>query len=288
MTATPELVVDCRGALLENALWVPETGFLWFLDLLGPAVHRYDPASGQHDRHELDGMKPLGCLVRGPRHQSFLLARREGVFRLDPSSFALTFWTDPNAHTLDVACNDGKIGPDGALWLCTDDLAEREPRGVLWRIAPDGSATLIDAGFVVGNGPAFAPDGRTMYFADSMAGRILAYDVVPELGEVRSRRVFATVAGEAGFPDGMTVDAEGHLWVAHWGGSRISRYDPDGTVERVVPMLVPNVTSLAFAGPDLTTLFITTAREGLSTAQLEAMPESGGLYRLDTDIQGSV
>ena len=111
---------------------------------------------------------------------------------------------------------------------------------------------------------------------------------MPELGEVRSRRVFATVAGEAGFPDGMTVDAEGFLWVAHWGGSRISRYDPDGTVERVVPMPVPNVTSLAFAGPDLTTLYITTAREGMSPAQLEAVPESGGLYRLDTDIQGSV
>ena len=112
---------------------------------------------------------------------------------------------------------------------------------------------------------------------------------MPELGEVRSRRVFATVVGEADFPDGMAVDAEGvPLWVAHWGGSRISRDDPDGKVERVVPMPVPNVTSLAFAGPELTTLYITTAREGLSTAQLEAMPEFGGLYRLDTDIQGLV
>ena len=78
-----------------------------------------------------------------------------------------------------------------------------------------------------------------MYFADSMGERILAYDFVPELGEVRSRRVFATLGGEAGFPDGMTVDTEGYLWVAHWGGSRVSRYAPDGSVERVVPMPVP-------------------------------------------------
>ena len=128
MAATPELVVDCRSALLENALWVPETGLLWFLDLLGPAVHRYDPATRRHDRHKLGGTKPVGCLVRGPGHESFLLARREGVFRVDPSSFVMTFWTDPNARSLDVACNDGKIGPDGALWLCTDDLAAPWPR----------------------------------------------------------------------------------------------------------------------------------------------------------------
>jgi xylono-1,5-lactonase len=187
-----------------------------------------------------------------------------------------------------VACNDGKVGPDGALWLCTDDLAEREPRGVLWRIAPDGTASLVDAGFVVGNGPAFAPDGRTMYLADTMARRVLAYDLVPELGEVRSRRVFATFAEDVGFPDGMTVDAAGFLWVAHWGGGRITRYDPEGTVERVVPMPVPNVTSLAFAGPELTTLFVTTAREGMTEADLARCPGAGGLFALETDVQGRV
>ena len=200
----------------------------------------------------------------------------------------MTFWTDPNARVLDVACNDGKIGPDGALWLCTDDLAEQEPRGVLWRIAPDGTAALIDAGFAVGNGPAFSPDGMTMYFADTMASRILVYELVPELGEVRARRVFATMGGKSGFPDGMTVDAQGFLWVAHWGGARISRYDPDGAIERVVPMTVPNVTSVAFAGAELTTLYITTAREGMTPAQLDAAPEAGGLFRLETAIQGQL
>jgi D-xylonolactonase len=174
------------------------------------------------------------------------------------------------------------------LWLCVDDLAEQEPRGVLWRVAPDGSAALIDAGFAVGNGPAFAPDGRTMYFANSMGARILAYDIVPELGEVRSRRVFATLGDEAGFPDGMTVDAEGYLWVAHWGGSRVSRYAPDGSVERVIPVPVPNVTSITFAGAELTTLYITTAREGMTQQQLEAAPEAGGLYRLETGIRGQL
>ena len=288
MAAIPELVVDCRAALLENALWAPETGLLWCLDLLGPALHRYDPATGAHARLALAGTVPLGCLVRGPGHEGFLLARREGIFRLDPDTGATSFWTDPNVRALDVACNDGKIGPDGALWLCTDDLAEKEPRGVLWRVAPDGTSALIDAGFVVGNGPAFSPDGRTMYFADTMAGRILAYELVPELGEVRARRRFTQFAPDAGYPDGMTVDSQGFLWVAHWGGSRITRYDPDGSIERVVAMPVPNVTSLAFAGPDLTTLYITTAREGMTPAQLEDTPEAGGLYRLETDIQGQV
>src|SRR5689334_13828959 len=181
MIATAELVVDCRGVLLENPLWDPESGLVWFLDLLGPAIHRYDPVRDQHERFVLDGTKPLGCLARGPGQDSFLLARREGIFRLDPHSLEQVFWTDPNVKFIDVVCNDGKIGPDGALWLCVSDLAEQEPRGVLWRVAPDGSAALIDAGFAVGNGPAFAADGRTMYLADSMGARILAYDLVPEL-----------------------------------------------------------------------------------------------------------
>ena len=286
MAGTPRLVLDCRARLGEGPLWVPETGTLWFLDLLGPAIHHFDPRTGAHQAHTLGDSVPLGCLARGPGRDRFLLARREGVFRLDPHTLEASFWVDPNERALDVACNDGKIGPDGALWLCTDDLAEQEPRGVLWRIAPDGTYALIDAGFVVGNGPAFSPDGRTMYLADSMGRRILAYDLDPEHGEVRRRRVFATLAPEAGFPDGMTTDAAGHLWVAHWGGSRISRYDPAGAVERTVPLPAPNVTSLAFAGPDLTTLYITTAREGMSEAELARCPEAGGLYALETGIAG--
>ena len=99
--------------------------------------------------------------------------------------------------------------------------------------------------------------------------------------------MFATLGGDAGFPDGMTVDTEGFLWVAHWGGSRVSRYAPDGGVARIVPMPVPNVTSVTFAGPELSTLYITTAREGMTPEQLEAAPEAGGLYRVKTDVRGS-
>jgi len=98
MAAVPRLVVDCRAALLENALGAPEGGLLWFLDLLGPALHRYDPATGAHARQALGGTVPLGCLVRGPGHAGFLLARREGIFRLDPASGATSFWANPNAR----------------------------------------------------------------------------------------------------------------------------------------------------------------------------------------------
>ena len=284
----PRLVLDCKAQLGEGPLWVPETGTLWFLDLLGPALHRYVPRTGAHERHALGGTVPLGCLARGHGRDRLLLARREGVFRLDAHTLEAGFWVDPNERAVEVACNDGKIGPDGALWLCTDDLAEKEPRGVLWRISPDGTAALIDAGFVVGNGPAFSPDGRTMYLADTMGRRILAYDFNAELGEVRDRRVFATFAVDVGYPDGMTVDIEGCLWVAHWGGSRISRYDPAGEIVRAVALPVPNVTSLAFGGPELTTLYVTTAREGMANADLARSPEAGGLFALDSDVPGQV
>ena len=143
---------------------------------------------------------------------------------------------------------------------------------------------LIETGMAVVNGPAFTPDGRTMYVCDSAAGRIMAYDI--EGSAAHSRRIFAEMTVAEGLPDGVTVDSEACLWCAHWDGGRVTRFSPAGKRLLTVPIPAPRVTSVAFGGPGLATLFVTTARQGLSADALEQFPASGGLFAIETGICG--
>jgi sugar lactone lactonase YvrE len=146
--------------------------------------------------------------------------------------------------------------------------------------------TRLDSGYVVSNGPAFTPDGRTMFHNETTRGLVYAFERDPASGELGARRVFARVPREHGLPDGMTVDAEGFLWLAHFDGWRVTRRDPEGRVERTLELPVAQVTSLAFGGPELERLFVTTAREGLSDDALRAQPLAGGLFELEPGVRG--
>ena len=169
--------------------------------------------------------------------------------------------------------NDGKVAPDGALWAGISDVEERAPTGSLYRIGPAG-VRCVDRGFVIANGPAFSPDGRVAYFADSVGGRILRY-ALDAGGEPVGRALFADVPDDAGVPDGMTTDREGRLYSAHWGGARISVYDPRGRIVEAIALPADNVTSCAFGGRDCSLLFVTTAAQEES-----AGPESPARRRL--------
>ena len=158
--------------------------------------------------------------------------------------------------------------------------------GVLFRYDPDGSVHRCDAGYQLSNGLGWSPDNRTMYFIDSAPREIYAYDFDLASGEIKNRRTLVRIAEEHGLPDGMTVDAQGFLWVAQWNGGRIVRYDPEGKIERVVAMPVKRPTSVTFGGPDLTTLYITSGTMRMSEAELAAEPQAGDLFALETDIQG--
>jgi sugar lactone lactonase YvrE len=176
--------------------------------------------------------------------------------------------------------NDGHAGPDGSLYFGTMDDAGEAPTGAFWRWDGTRLSAFRD-GIVVTNGPATSPDGRILYATDTRAGIVFAHAL--ENGVPGEPRPVIRFEEGWGHPDGMAVDAQGHLWVCHWGGSRISRFAPDGTLERVVPVPTAQVTKCAFGGPDLTTLFITTAAVGRDPV---IDPMAGHVFTVETGVPG--
>jgi sugar lactone lactonase YvrE len=201
---------------------------------------------------------------------------------------------NPIEGRANVSFNDAKCDRQGRLWAGTTDRMETEALGRLYRIDPDGTATSFAEGFVCSNGPSFSPDGRIMYHSCSHERVINAYDIDPATGRASNPRLFARIAPAKGVPDGSTVDAEGYLWSTHWGGSRITRFAPDGSIDREILMPVRNVTSCAFGGEGMETLFVTTAsmefENGrwvfMDEAGFAAAPMTGGLFAIETGVKG--
>jgi xylono-1,5-lactonase len=253
-------VIDGTGDTLgESPVWDGPNQLLYWVDVYGPRVNRLD-RSGTVESWLIAGAKTVGslALMTGGR---LLLALDTGLNLFDPVTAGLTFLADPNAAREGVGYNDGKVDPSGRYWIGTLDLAEQAPRGVLHAVSPRLEVHLADAGFVVVNGPAFSPDGRFLYLSDSLDRKVLAYDVAPGTPRLGGRRVLHAFDADAGYPDGLTVDAAGDIWVAHYGGGRISRLQPDGRLRATYPMPCSIVASCAFGGADLRTLYITTGTE---------------------------
>lgn len=182
--------------------------------------------------------------------------------------------------------NDGAVDAGGRFWVGSMDLAESAPTGSFYRLDPDLTITRAFGGIVCSNGPAWSPDGRTMYHVDSTRRLIRAYEADPATGELGEGRIFVSDEEEEWYPDGVTVDAEGGVWNCKWDGSRIVRYSPDGTVDRVLRVPVPRPTRCAFVGPDRTALAVTSARTGLDPAALAEAPLSGRVLLLDPGTRG--
>lgn len=269
----------------EAPLWHPLESCLYWLDLAAARLHRMDPR-GRIETRAIDRPLPLGSLVAGQGAGRLVLTAADGVWLYDWARETLAPLCHPEAGRAAIGYNDAKVDRWGRLWIGTSDLAETDPRGALWCWVPGAAPALADTGFTVVNGPAFAPDGRTLYLSDSLGRRVLAYDIEPGDTMLRNRRVFAEMAVDEGYPDGLTVDAEGGVWVAHWDGWRVTRFSPQGLRTLVVPLPVPRVTSLAFGGEGLRVLFATSARLDLPAPVLEAAPLSGALFALETGFAG--
>jgi sugar lactone lactonase YvrE len=205
-----------------------------------------------------------------------------------------TTLVNPIAGRDNISFNDAKCDRHGRLWAGTTDRLETDALGALYRIDGDGTATSFAEGFVCSNGPSFSPDGRIMYHTCSHERVINAYDIDPATGRATNRRLFAKIDATAGVPDGSTVDSEGYLWSTHWGGWRITRYAPDGRIDREIAMPVKSVTSCAFGGKDMGTLFVTTASiefdNGrwifMDDAGFDAAPLNGSIFAIDVGIKG--
>jgi sugar lactone lactonase YvrE len=258
-----------------------------------PEIHRLDPATGTDIRLPLDLPPQLGGLVP-LRDGGMALAAADGITLLSADMKHRRTLVNPIAGMPNISFNDAKCDRQGRLWAGTTDRMESEAIGRLYRIDLDGTATSVADGFVCSNGPSFSPDGRVMYHTCSHERVINAYDIDPITGGASNRRVFARIDPSAGVPDGSTVDAEGYLWSTHWGGWGVTRYAPDGSIDREIEIPVKNVTSCAFGGEDMTTLFVTTASiefiEGrwvtMDDSGFDAAPLTGGIFAVDAGVRG--
>lgn len=283
---TPEPALDLPAELGEGAIWNTALQRLHWLDIEGHKVFTYDPATGEN--RACDVGQRVGTVV--PRARGGLMvALQEGIAELDPDSGRLTMRPRPPEYDpVAVRFNDGKCGPAGRFWVGTMEFV-KGPRaqGLLYRLDADGSMHVMLREVRTSNGLAWSLDGRTLYYIDTPLGRVDAFDFDPATGSISNRRIAIAVPPEMGRPDGSTLDAEGMLWTALWEGGAVVRWNPS-TGERLQTIRMPaaRVTSCAFGGPDLATLYVTTARVGLTEEQRAAQPLAGSLFRVTPGVRG--
>jgi L-arabinonolactonase len=276
-------VADVRAEVGEGPAWDDRAGVLWWVDIKGQRLFRFDPTSGENRAWPMP--ERIGCVI--PRQDGGLIGAFQTGFKgIDPESGAVTPIVDPEPDRPGNRFNDGKCDRRGRLFAGTMDDAEVACTGTLYRLDPDLSIHVVRRDVHLSNGLGWSPDDRLMYYTDSLRRLIWVCDYDADRGAVANERVFARVAEEAGVPDGLCVDADGFVWSAHWGGWRVTRYAPDGRIDRVLEMPVPQPSSCAFGGPDLATLYVTSAAIGMSEADLAKAPQGGGLFALEVGVRG--
>jgi sugar lactone lactonase YvrE len=270
----------------ENPIWVPEEHALYFIDTEKRAMYRYLPRGGGLERYT------VGCDTQSiARRTAFdwVVLSPTGFWFWNRKSGAAEFIGNPASNTPEIRFCDCVVDPVGRLLAGTynaEDFTAAD--GSIYCLDHDLSFRKIDSGLVFVNGMAFGPGGAVLYAAEMFARRIAAYDFDPESGRASRRRVFAEFDERMGYPDGVIVDGEGYVWVGHWAGFRVTRFDPRGRPDTVVELPVPTATCMAFGGDDLDELYITTARKGLTEAELEANPTSGDLFKVQVKGRGVV
>jgi len=280
-------VVPIPAAVLgEGAIWNSMRQRLQWIDIISGRVFTYDPATGENRICEVG--RTVGTVV--PRARGgLMLAVHEGFASLDPENGRLEFWPPvPRHDPAVVRFNDGKCDPAGRFWAGTMALVKGpRPLGRLYRLDADGSIHVMLEDVGTSNGLAWSLDRRTLYFIDTRLVRVDAFDYDDASGAIGGRRTVISIPPGIGRPDGSTLDAEGMLWIAMYDGWAVTRWNPrTGELLRTIRLPVARVTSCAFGGPDLDTLYITSARENLSAEQLAEQPLAGSLFRARPGVRG--
>lgn len=284
-----DVVVRQAGQLCEGPLWDARIEALLWVDIPLGLVHRLDVATGA-DVVVREVGAPVGCLALRETG-GYVVATERGVVVADDDWATIEQIADLPGQPAHTRTNDGACDPWGCFWVGTlshDDRQTVDSGGALYRIASDHTVHQVLDGVSVSNGIDWAPDSSAMYYADSGTGRVDAFDVDPTDGHIGGRRALLEIELPGAVPDGLTVDAEGFLWVALWDGGRVRRYTPDGRLDREVLLPVDRATSVAFGGPSLDALYVTTARHGLSEAALDAQPLAGSVFVHDPGVRGRV
>jgi sugar lactone lactonase YvrE len=278
-----ELVLDAGAELGEAPCWDSRAQLLLWVDITAGIVHRFDPAHGGDETFDVG--QPVGAAVPSESGQ-IALAVSDGFSLLDVRTGRVERIADVDLGESGTMMNDGKCDPAGRFWAGTRDVEGRQPIGSLYRLDADDRVTRVLSGVTLSNGLGWSPDRRTMYYIDSTTYGIDAFDFEISMGDLSGRRRLVDMPREWGLPDGMTIDEEGCIWLAFWGGASLRRFDPNGRVIAIVDLHVSQVTSCVFGGENLEDLYVTSARGGLSPEQLREQPRAGGLFRLRPGVRG--
>lgn len=269
---------DQRDLLGEGPLWSSRDNALYWVDILAPALHRLSLTDGSSSSWRMPEL--VGWVIERANHPGFIAGFQSGFAELTLDPLRIQPIADPEPHLPDNRLNDAKADLSGRIWAGSMSVNADVPSGGLYRLDANRSVTAMDSGYVIANGPAFSPAHDYIYHTDSGRGMVYRF-VLNADGTLGERIVFLEFEAGWGKPDGMTVDVEGALWIAHWGAARVSRFTPDGEIDRVIHLPTAQVTSCAFAGENLDRMFVTSA-----SVDNERDPLAGALFEVDPGIRG--
>lgn len=275
-----ECVVDCRNRLGEAPLWDVAEQALYWVDIEGKLIQRYRPSTGAVDRWRTP--ERIGSLAL--REQGGLIvAFASGIAFYDLDSGAIEWIARPEADKPGNRFNEGKCDRRGRFWAGTMDDSLKAHTAALYRVDPDRSVHKAFGDIGISNCFVWSLDDDAFFFADTLDKRIYKFNYDPVAGTVSNRRLFAETSAN---PDGGAIDDQGGLWNAEWDDWRVVRYAPNGAIDRVVELPVEKPTSCMFGGPDLATLYVTSAVWDLTPQRLARQPQAGGLFAIDVGARG--
>jgi sugar lactone lactonase YvrE len=287
MNTEPEarLLLDAKAVLGEGAIWNHKEQVFWWVDIEKGQLNIYDPRTGKNKSYEMG--QRIGTVVPATDGTA-VVALEDGIYTYDFGSGELVFRSRPGNHAGSIRFNDGKCDPAGRLWAGTMGMGGNiRYKAYLYRFDHDFTAhTMLDS-ITISNGICWSADKKKMYYIDTPTMKIKEYDYDDVTGAILFSRVAVEIPQGTGGPDGMCIDAGGRLWVALYGGSAVCCFDPaTGALLQKVKVPAPNVTSCAFTGKGLNTLYITTASQGMDQAARERYPHAGGLFYIELEVKG--
>ncbi len=279
-----EILTTQRDQLGEGALWDDRDQTFWWTDILAGTIYQLDPATNQQTTHVIGSQ--VGTIALRETG-GLLLATANGFVAYDPVMRTQTQLADPESHLPKNRFNDGKPGPAGEMWAGTIESSATVGAAALYRLGADGVSERVVKNVTISNGMAWNSAENTFYYIDTPTNQIVAYDYDRSLGTIANPRVAVAIPDAAGGPDGMTIDSADKLWIAHWGGSAVRRWDPQtGKQLDAIELPAAQITCCTFGGPEFNQLYVTSANVGLNSAEMSAQPNAGAQFRIQMSVTG--
>lgn len=278
----PVSIWQLGAPLGEGPVWVERDQALWFVDIKSHKIHRYDPVNGATRSWDAPGQVSFILPIESG---GFVAGLQTGLARFDERDGSFTHICDPEPQHPGNRLNDATVDAQGRLWFGSMDDSETAASGEIYRLGADGKCVAAGHVVAITNGPAVSPDGKTLYHVDTLGGVVHACDI-DEAGMLANRREFVRIPNDQGYPDGPTVDSEGCVWISLYAGWAVRRYSPAGELLEEVKFPVSAITKIAFGGPDLKTVFATTANKHIAPGDLSKEPHAGDLFRFEVTVPG--